>query len=228
MAEAAHELVHKSDGTLAVKGDPAQLQERLRQGGVDRVLLREGGVVVGLDQVDKARQLLGGLQLAQPHNAAPSQGKLVAESYRSGYIDANGRVQEPTQPDDGLGPTQGDARAAGDGALRRSGGAPIPRRAASLVGLGFAGRMEPAGDQGTSQGILRRGGRTSVPPRTATLVGLGIAKRVELPGGQALVGERVDSPEQLCLPTVQRLRPMAYRPPALLTPLHAATPAPAP
>ncbi|MGV3680224.1 MAG: JAB domain-containing protein [Acidovorax sp.] len=46
------------DGTLMVKGDPVQLQERLRQGGVDRVLRRKGGVVVGLDQVHKARKLL--------------------------------------------------------------------------------------------------------------------------------------------------------------------------
>ncbi|MDZ7865079.1 hypothetical protein, partial [Acidovorax sp.] len=46
------------DGTLMVKGDPIQLQERLRQGGVDRVLRRKGGVLVGLDQVGKARQLL--------------------------------------------------------------------------------------------------------------------------------------------------------------------------
>jgi hypothetical protein len=46
------------DGTLMVQGDPVQLQERLRQGGVERVLRREGGVVVGLDQVGKARQLL--------------------------------------------------------------------------------------------------------------------------------------------------------------------------
>ncbi len=46
------------DGTLMVRGDPTQLQERLRQGGVDRVLRRKGGVVVGLDQVHKARQLL--------------------------------------------------------------------------------------------------------------------------------------------------------------------------
>jgi len=185
------------DGTLMVKGDPAQLQERLRQGGVDRVLRRKGGVVVGLDQVDKARQLLGGLQPAQPHNPAPSQGKLVAESYRSGYSSVNGRVQEPTQPDDGLGPTQGDARAAGDGALRRGGGAPLPHRTASLVGVGFAGRMEPADDQGSSQGILRRDGRTSLPRRTAALVGLGIAERIERSGSQSLLGEQVDSPQRL-------------------------------
>ncbi|MDP4076844.1 JAB domain-containing protein [Acidovorax sp. A1169] len=185
------------DGTLMVKGDPAQLQERLRQGGVDRVLRRKGGVVVGLDQVDKARQLLGSLQPAQPHNPAPSQGKLVAESYRSGYSSVNGRVQEPTQPDDGLGPTQGDARAAGDGALRRGGGAPLPHRTASLVGVGFAGRMEPADDQGSSQGILRRDGRTSLPRRTAALVGLGIAERIERSGSQSLLGEQVDSPQRL-------------------------------
>ncbi len=46
------------DGTLMVRGDPVQLQERLRQGGVERVLRRKGGVLVGLDQVHKARQLL--------------------------------------------------------------------------------------------------------------------------------------------------------------------------
>ncbi|MBB6564349.1 hypothetical protein HNP48_007076, partial [Acidovorax soli] len=39
------------DGTLMVQGDPVQLQERLRQGGVDSVLRRERGVLVGLDQV---------------------------------------------------------------------------------------------------------------------------------------------------------------------------------
>ena len=58
------------DGTLMVKGDPIQLQERLRQGGVDRVLLREGGVVVGLDQVGKVRQLLQ----QQPPRAQTSGG----------------------------------------------------------------------------------------------------------------------------------------------------------
>ena len=47
------------DGTLMVKGDPAQLQERLRAGGVSSVLRRKGGVLVGLDQVDKARLFLG-------------------------------------------------------------------------------------------------------------------------------------------------------------------------
>ncbi|MDZ7863201.1 hypothetical protein [Acidovorax sp.] len=36
------------DGTLMVKGDPAQLQERLRQGGVDRVLRRKGACSSGL------------------------------------------------------------------------------------------------------------------------------------------------------------------------------------
>ncbi|WP_035206278.1 hypothetical protein, partial [Acidovorax sp. CF316] len=46
------------DGTLMVKGGPVQLQGRLRQGGVERVLRRKGGVLVGLDQVGKARQLL--------------------------------------------------------------------------------------------------------------------------------------------------------------------------
>ncbi|WP_157422071.1 hypothetical protein [Acidovorax sp. Root219] len=178
------------DGTLMVKGDPAQLQERLRQGGVDRVLLHKGGVLVGLDQVDKARQLLGGLEPAQPHNPAPRQGKLVAESYRGGYSDADGRVQEPTQPDDGRGPTTGRSSASTTDSVRGAGDA--------------------------------------IPPRTATLVGLGIAERVQLADSQALVGERVDSPEQLCLPAVQRLRPMASRLPALLTPRHAATPAPAP
>ncbi|MDP4076850.1 hypothetical protein [Acidovorax sp. A1169] len=35
------------DGTLMVRGDPLQLQERLRQGGVDRVLRRNGGLLVG-------------------------------------------------------------------------------------------------------------------------------------------------------------------------------------
>jgi hypothetical protein len=163
------------DGTLMVRGDPVQLQERLRQGGVERVLRREGGVLVGLDQVGKARHLLGGLQPAQPHNPAPSQSDFVAGSYRCGYSDANGRVQEPTRPDDGFGPAQGDARAAGDGAWRRGGGAPLPRRTASLVGVGFVGRMEPTDDKGTSQGILRRGGRTPLPRRTPAIVGLGIA-----------------------------------------------------
>ncbi|CAN7458035.1 hypothetical protein LJR118_003068 [Acidovorax sp. LjRoot118] len=65
------------DGTLMVKGDPAQLQERLRQGGVDRVLRRKGGVLVGLDQVDKARQLLGA---PQPHPAQISEGADTAGS----------------------------------------------------------------------------------------------------------------------------------------------------
>jgi hypothetical protein len=46
------------DGTLMFRGDPTQLQERLRQGGVGRLLRRKGGVLVGLDQVGKARQLL--------------------------------------------------------------------------------------------------------------------------------------------------------------------------
>ncbi|MDZ7865088.1 JAB domain-containing protein [Acidovorax sp.] len=134
------------DGTLMVKGDPAQLQERLRQGGVDRVLRRKGGVVVGLDQVDKARQLLGGLQPAQPHNPAPSQGKLVAESYRSGYSDADGRVQEPTQPDDGRGPTTGRSSASTADSVRGAGDA-IPPRTATLVGLGIAKRIERTGSQ---------------------------------------------------------------------------------
>ncbi|MBB6564120.1 hypothetical protein HNP48_006846 [Acidovorax soli] len=58
------------DGTLMVKGDPVQLQERLRQGGVERVLRREGGVLVGLDQVGKARQLLQ----QQPPRAPASAG----------------------------------------------------------------------------------------------------------------------------------------------------------
>lgn len=66
-----------------------------------------------------------------------------------------------------------------------------------------------------------------IPFKEEDLVGLGIAKRVELAGSQALVGERVDSPEQLCLPTVQRLRPMACHPPSSTHP-RAATPAPAP
>ena len=59
------------DGTLMVKGDPVQLQERLRQGGVDSVLRREGGVLVGLDQVGKARQLLQQPPRAQA-SAVPS------------------------------------------------------------------------------------------------------------------------------------------------------------
>ncbi|CAN7489909.1 hypothetical protein LJR066_003178 [Acidovorax sp. LjRoot66] len=134
------------DGTLMVKGDPAQLQERLRQGGVDRVLRRKGGVVVGLDQVGKARQLLGGLQPAQPHNPAPSQGDFVAESYRSGYSDANGRAQEPTQPDDGRGPTTGRSSASTADSVRGAGDA-IPPRTATLVGLGIAKRIERTGSQ---------------------------------------------------------------------------------
>jgi hypothetical protein len=58
------------DGTLMVRGDPVQLQERLRQGGVERVLRREGGVLVGLDQVGKARHLLQ----QQPPRAPASAG----------------------------------------------------------------------------------------------------------------------------------------------------------
>ncbi|MDP4076849.1 hypothetical protein [Acidovorax sp. A1169] len=65
------------DGTLMVKGDPAQLQERLRKGGVDRMLRRKGGVLIGLDQVDKARQLLGA---PQPHPAQISEGADTAGS----------------------------------------------------------------------------------------------------------------------------------------------------
>lgn len=93
----------------------------------------------------------------------PSQGDLlsgVAEDPGSGYSPSNGSVQEPTQPDDGFGPTQGNRRAAGDGLVRGS-------------------------------------GRASVPRRTASLVGLGIAERIERAGSQALIGERVDSPQRL-------------------------------
>ena len=170
------------DGTLMVKGDPAQLQERLRQGGVDRVLRRKGGVLVGLDKVHKARQLLSNPQPTQDRSrtapptsaltrrkVATSQGDFVAESHGNGYIDANGRAQEPTQPDGGRGPTTGRSRATSLDSVRGTGDA--------------------------------------VPPRTASLVGLGISERVELAGSQALVSKRVDSPEQLCLPAVQRLRP---------------------
>jgi DNA repair protein RadC len=162
----------RRDGTLMVKGDPVQLQERLRQGGVERVLRREGGVLVGLDQVVKARQLLSKplptrdrSRAVLPTSAvvrqevATSQGNFVAESHGGGYSDNNGRVQEPTQPDDGRGPTTG-------------------RSSAST-----ADSVRGAGD--------------AVPPRTATLVGLGIAKRIERTGSQSLVGQQVDSPARL-------------------------------
>jgi len=65
------------DGTLMVRGDPTQLQERLRQGGVDRVLRRKGGVLVGLDQVHKARQLL---QQPSPRAQASAGATLPSQS----------------------------------------------------------------------------------------------------------------------------------------------------
>ncbi len=68
------------DGTLMVRGDPTQLQERLRQGGVDRVLRRKGGVLVGLDQVGKARQLLQQSPEAQA-SAGPSLPSLSGQQF---------------------------------------------------------------------------------------------------------------------------------------------------
>ncbi|CAN7458406.1 hypothetical protein LJR118_003072 [Acidovorax sp. LjRoot118] len=68
------------DGTLMVRGDPTQLQERLRQGGVDRVLRREGGVVVGLDQVHKARQLLQQSPHAQASAGPAATGQQFSRS----------------------------------------------------------------------------------------------------------------------------------------------------
>ena len=72
------------DGTLMVKGDPVQLQERLRQGGVERVLRREGGVLVGLDQAGKARQLLQQPPPRAPVSAGatqPSQSSLPDQQF---------------------------------------------------------------------------------------------------------------------------------------------------
>jgi len=197
------------DGTLMVKGDPAQLQERLRQGGVDRVLRRKGGVLVGLDQVDKARQWMGGLQPAQPHNPAPSQGKLVAESYRSVYSDADGRVQEPTQPDDGRGPTTGRSSASTTDSVRGAGDA-IPPRTATLVGLGIAKRIERTG----SQSLV--GQQVDSPAHLAELAQVYRDPRFET--------FRVFT----ALPAESSTAPAHGVPPDLLNPRHAATPAPAP
>ncbi|MBB6562259.1 DNA repair protein RadC, partial [Acidovorax soli] len=160
------------DGTLMVKGDSVQLEERLRAGGVDRVLRREGGVLVGLDQVGKARQLFSNPQSTQDRSrAAPptsavarrevatSQSDFVAENHSNGYSDNDGRVQEPTQPDDGRGSTTGRSRATALDSVRGPGNA--------------------------------------VPPRTASLVGVGIAERIERAGSQSLLGEQVDSPQRL-------------------------------
>jgi hypothetical protein len=46
-SQSAPVMEMQRDGTLMVRGDPAQLQERLRQSGVDRVLRRNGGLLVG-------------------------------------------------------------------------------------------------------------------------------------------------------------------------------------
>ncbi|EJE52225.1 DNA repair protein, partial [Acidovorax sp. CF316] len=202
-------LEMQRDGTLMVKGDSVQLEERLRAGGVDHVLRREGGVLVGLDQAGKARQLFSNPQSTQDRSGAAlptsavaqrevatSQSDFVAENHSNGYSDNDGRVQEPTQPDDGRGPTTGRSRATSLDSVRGTGNA-VPTGTASLVGSGFAGRIQPADDQGTSQGILRRSGGASLSRRTATLVGLGIAERIERAGSQALLGEQVNSPQRL-------------------------------
>lgn len=83
----------------------------------------------------------------------------VADDPASEYSSPDGRAQEPTQPDDGTGPTTGRARGAAGERVRGDGGV--------------------------------------VPRRTASLVGLGIADRIQQAGSQALIGQRVDSPQRL-------------------------------
>lgn len=82
--------------------------------------------------------------LADAMQPPPARG--VAETGPSGYIDSYGRAQEPTQPDDGRGPATGPARSAAADGVRGAGGA-VPRRTASLVGLGIADRIERVGSQ---------------------------------------------------------------------------------
>jgi len=89
------------DGTLMVRGDPTQLQERLRQGGVDRVLRRKGGVLVGLDQVGKARQLL--LQppprtLASAGPSLPSLPSLPGQQFSRSAPDQNSKAKDSLPP----------------------------------------------------------------------------------------------------------------------------------
>ena len=85
----------------------------------------------------------------------------VAEPGQSGYSSGNGRAQEPTQPDNGR-PATGRIGFATADSVRRAGGA-VPRRVASLVGLGIADRIERAGSQALT------GERVDSPERLAEL-----------------------------------------------------------
>ncbi len=96
-SQSAPVMEMQRDGTLMVKGDPIQLQERLRQGGVERVLRREGGVLVGLDQVGKARHLL---QQPPPRAQAsagatlPSQSSLPGQQFSRSAPDQNSKAKD--------------------------------------------------------------------------------------------------------------------------------------
>lgn len=88
-------------------------------------------------------------QLADAMQPPPAQRESalgVAETGPSSYIDDYGRAQEPTQPDDGRGPATGPAESATADGVRGAGGS-VPRRTATLVGLGIADRIERVGSQ---------------------------------------------------------------------------------
>ncbi|MDP4076863.1 hypothetical protein [Acidovorax sp. A1169] len=86
------------DGTLMVRGDAKLICARLLAGGVDRVIERKGGIVVGLDEVDKARKVL--LAAARPQSSpSPSrQGQQFSRSAPPAPDQASQARGLPSQP----------------------------------------------------------------------------------------------------------------------------------